>query len=72
MAFIQCNFFSDTLRVAVSINLVLPDRTKKPDGNPVKYHPDRYPVLLMLHGLSDDHTVWMRWSSIERYAEEYG
>lgn len=28
--------------------------------------------LLLLHGLSDDHTVWSRYSSIERYANERG
>lgn len=32
----------------------------------------RYPVLYLLHGLSDDHTIWMRRTSIERYASERG
>lgn len=27
-----------------------------------------YPTLWLLHGLSDDHTIWMRRTSIERYA----
>jgi S-formylglutathione hydrolase FrmB len=31
-----------------------------------------YPVLYLLHGMSDDHTIWMRRTSIERYADEYG
>ena len=26
-----------------------------------------FPVLYLLHGLSDDHTIWARWTSIERY-----
>jgi putative tributyrin esterase len=30
----------------------------------------RYQTLYLLHGLSDDHTIWMRRTSIERYAEE--
>ena len=30
------------------------------------------PVLYLLHGLSDDHTIWMLRTSIERYASEYG
>lgn len=27
-----------------------------------------HPVLWLLHGLSDDHTIWLRRTSIERYA----
>lgn len=30
-----------------------------------------WPTLYLLHGLSDDHTVWQRWSSIERYLWAY-
>lgn len=29
---------------------------------------DKYPTLYLLHGLSDDHTIWTRRTSIERYA----
>jgi S-formylglutathione hydrolase FrmB len=29
------------------------------------------PVLFLLHGLSDDHSTWMRRTSIERYADAY-
>jgi S-formylglutathione hydrolase FrmB len=28
-----------------------------------------FPVLYQLHGLSDDHTIWLRRTSIERYVE---
>ena len=31
-----------------------------------------WPCLWLLHGLSDDHTIWQRRTSIERYAEEAG
>ncbi len=30
------------------------------------------PVLYLLHGLSDDHTAWLRYTSIERYAAARG
>ena len=30
-----------------------------------------FPVLYLLHGLSDDHTMWMRRSAIERHVEGY-
>lgn len=31
--------------------------------------PGPFPVFYLLHGLSDDHTVWTRRTSIERYVE---
>jgi S-formylglutathione hydrolase FrmB len=31
-----------------------------------------YPVLYLLHGWSDDETIWMRRTSIERYVAELG
>jgi S-formylglutathione hydrolase FrmB len=61
MAFIQCDFFSTVLQLSVSMNVILPQ--------PVR---PSYPVLYLLHGLSDDHTIWMRRTSIERYADQYG
>ncbi len=30
--------------------------------------PGPFPVLYLLHGLSDDHSAWTRWTSLERYA----
>lgn len=56
--------------MATGIYVVLPqssggtDRTRRGRA--------RYPVLYLLHGLSDDHTIWMRRTSIERYASERG
>ena len=31
-----------------------------------------WPTLWLLHGLSDDHTIWLRRTAIERYAEARG
>ena len=31
-----------------------------------------WPVLYLLHGLSDDHTAWLRYTSIERHARAAG
>lgn len=28
-----------------------------------------FPVFYLLHGLSDDHTAWVRWTGIERYVD---
>ena len=61
MALIRCDFFAETLELSTSMTLLLPDG----DGPPP-------PVLYLLHGLTDDHTAWTRWTSIERYAADRG
>lgn len=66
MAFIQCNFFSHTLGIASSMNVILPQQQYTGDGN-TRGEYTRYPVLYLLHGLSGDHTAWQRNTSIERY-----
>ena len=33
---------------------------------------EKHPTLYLLHGLSDDHTIWGRRTSIERYVAELG
>ncbi|ERI94419.1 putative esterase [Clostridiales bacterium oral taxon 876 str. F0540] len=38
-------------------------------GSEVK---EKYPTLYLLHGLSDDHTIWQRRTSIERYVSDMG
>lgn len=61
MAFMQCSFSSDTLSIGVSMNVILPD--PKPGQTDRKL-----PTIYLLHGLSDDHTAWTRYTAIERYA----
>jgi len=70
MAFIECTYFSETLDLMTSVNVILPHLTH--DQLQEKGYDYRYPVVYLLHGLSDDHTVWMRRTSIERHADEYG
>jgi len=72
MAFIQCDFFSDVLGMSSSMNVIIPEKKENRIGIKTKADQDRYPVLYLLHGLSDDHTAWMRRTSIERYANKYG
>ncbi len=64
MALITCNFSSELLSKAVTLNAIIP---QKPRGAA----PGKYRTLFLLHGLSDDHTAWCRYTSIERYAREY-
>ena len=61
MARIQCNFQSDALGSAATIEVILPEPLRK-----------SYPVLYLLHGLLDDQTTWTRQTSIERYVQDMG
>src|SRR3954463_423585 len=60
MAFATINYHSRSLQKASSFNIVFPDDPKIPKP---------WSVFYLLHGLSDDHTIWMRRTSIERYVE---
>jgi putative tributyrin esterase len=62
----EVNFFSETLGLRSTLYVLLPQRRFLDGKN--KRAP-KYRTLYLLHGHSDDHTAWMRWSSIEKYAE---
>jgi S-formylglutathione hydrolase FrmB len=62
MAFIQWNFHSESLQIATSANIILPQKFVQTGR--------KIPVLYLLHGLSDDHTIWQRRTAIERYVEK--
>ena len=73
MAFLQCNFHSDALGMAASMNVILPQKSRTQIGmGGAEAAAEGAPVLYLLHGLSDDHTIWMRRTSIERYAATTG
>ena len=72
MALINCDFFSDALEVGTSMTLVLPQSTEEQIGVSSARQRSDFPVLYLLHGLSDDHTAWLRYTSIERYAAAAG
>lgn len=71
MARMRCDFFSETLRISTSMTVILPQGTEHQIGM-TGQAADEPPVLYLLHGLSDDDTVWSRRTSIERYAAELG
>ena len=60
MAFIKCDFLSLALGKAVSVNVILPEVKPETTDN-------KFKTLYLLHGLSDDYTIWQRRTSIERY-----
>lgn len=65
MAFLELHCYSKALVHQVAMNILLP-----------QHHPWQKPLegprrtLYLLHGLGDDHTGWMRLTSLERYLEE--
>ena len=61
--FLEMNFKSNKLKKQTQAYVIIPDSART-DGAPLK-------VLWLFHGLSDNHTSWMRYTSIERYAELY-
>jgi len=60
MAFCELKYFSRSLGKAMAANIILPENNM---AGP-------YPVFYLLHGLSDDHTIWARRTSIERYVQD--
>ncbi len=73
MAFIDLTFYSEALGIQTQALVVLPQRSSVGEiGMQTKADDTAYKTLYLLHGLSDDHTIWMRRTSIERYASEYG
>lgn len=72
MAFIDCHFFSDALGVSASMYVILPQKARQQIGMDSAAGKGLHPTLYLLHGLSDDHTIWLRRTSIERYASALG
>jgi putative tributyrin esterase len=58
MSLCHLHWFSKTLGKQVGSFVILPD-----EGNPP------FATMYLLHGLSDDYTIWQRRTSIERYAQ---
>lgn len=61
MAFCELRYFSPALGRQTAASVILPEGEHRPP----------YPVLYLLHGLSDDYTIWHRRTSIERYVAGY-
>ena len=59
MAFTQVQWSSKVLGKQVGMNVILPDTGTPP-----------FPVFYLLHGLSDDYTIWHRRTRIEWYVRD--
>lgn len=68
MALLQLNYLSKTIGAHNSLNVILPEDESFFDTNreakPLK-------SMLVLHGLSSDATSYIRYTSIERYANDH-
>ena len=71
MALIHANFYSETLGMERSIEVILPQVQNGIGQDGSKALTD-VPVMYLLHGASDDQTIWQRRTSIERYAVAKG
>jgi putative tributyrin esterase len=72
MAHLRCDFFSEALGLSTSMTVLLPQATTTQIGMTGRMGAGPPPVLYLLHGLSDDDTIWLRRTSIERYVAELG
>ncbi|MFH1879783.1 MAG: alpha/beta hydrolase-fold protein [Bacillota bacterium] len=67
MSFIQMQLHSECLTRKASIHVILPEMSEER-----RLDNGKFPVLWILHGASDDHTMWQRFTSLERYAQKRG
>lgn len=67
MAILELNFKSVCLAMQTSVTVILPETDALYHGSIPKYK-----TLYILHGLSNNHTTYVRNTNIERYATEKG
>ncbi len=72
MALMHVDFSSSALGMCVQMDVILPQKPTGMIGITDNAPKGKYPTLYLLHGMSDDHTIWQRRTSIERYATEKG
>lgn len=67
MALLQVHSFSEALNVQTTVYVILPEATQG-IGIQAAGKNELPKVLYLLHGYSDDHSIWLRRTSVERYA----
>ena len=73
MALANLKFFSETLGIQTEVYVILPQKNIIGQiGGNSSAPTGPYKCLYLLHGLSDDNSMWLRRTSIERYADAYG
>lgn len=61
MALLTCEIYSNALRMPTSVTVILPHDEMKPN--------ESIRTLYLLHGRSHNHSVWQRYTSLERYCQ---
>ena len=72
MALMHVDFFSDVLGMCVNMDVIIPQQTKGQIGMEGRGGEGPYKTMYLLHGMSDDQTIWQRRTSIERYVSRLG
>lgn len=67
MAWLHMQFHSETLRMPVPMEVLIPQQLA--GGKRGKVHEGPYPTLYLLHDLGEDQTAWLRRSSLEALFE---
>ncbi|MEQ2423516.1 alpha/beta hydrolase [Enterocloster hominis (ex Hitch et al. 2024)] len=75
MALLHCNFFSETLLKGENLYVIIPtpDSDELLNNKKVSYFKAgaKYQTLYLLHGGYGDYADWVRFTSIEKYAQEH-
>ncbi len=72
MALLHVDYYSPALRMDMQMDVILPEATRGQIGMEGRSGGLQWKTLYLLHGMSDDHTIWQRRTSIERYAADKG
>lgn len=73
MALAELNIYSAALGTQQQVYVIIPQKNTSGEiGISSGIRSEKYKCLYLLHGLSDNHSIWLRRTSIERYASEYG
>ncbi len=73
MALLTIDHFAESLSICHSCTVILPQDTRGQIGmTGTTTGESRYPTLWLLHGRSDDHSIWLRRTAIERYVTPLG
>ena len=67
------HIYSEALGMQTTVFVAIPQKSTGGEiGVENNAGNEKYKCLYLLHGLSDDHSIWLRRTSIERYAGDYG
>lgn len=72
MALLDVRFYSEALRESTTMTVILPESAQGQIGMETVESDGKPQVLYLLHGLSDDDSIWLRRTSIERYVAPLG